>query len=160
MDPAGAADLLGDLKIRCPRDRTVMHKFRIPHREGDVGPGFLAERAQPDDEMVVDRCPICRGFWVDRGELEHVLEHGIERMAELKARATAADADVEPGAARPICPRDGASLIEMTDLRQGHIRYDMCPACGGIFFDAGELTDLSAHTLAERVWGLVRRLRK
>jgi Zn-finger nucleic acid-binding protein len=114
--------------------------------------------------MVIDRCPVCRGFWVDRGELEHVLEHGIQRMAELNAQATAAEQGMDhcmnQSAARLTCPRDGACLIEMTDLRQGHIRYDMCPTCGGIFFDAGELTDLSAHTLAERVRGLVRRLRR
>jgi len=165
--PAEAADLPGDLKITCPKDGTVMHKFRIPRRDSDAGPDFSvtsAERprmAQPStarpDEMVIDRCPACCGFWVDRGELEHVMEHGIERMAELRARALA-----EPHSGdRPtslVCPREGARLIEMTDLRQGHIRYDMCPTCGGIFFDSGELTDLSAHTLAERVRGLVRRL--
>ena len=44
----------------------------------------------PDDEqrLIVDRCPSCKGFWLDRGELERVAEVAGRVQAELSQRAT------------------------------------------------------------------------
>jgi len=32
---------------------------------------------------------------------------------------------------------------------QPHIWLEQCPACEGVFFDAGEFTDLRYHTVAD-----------
>ncbi|MGH8106910.1 MAG: hypothetical protein ACREO2_11360, partial [Arenimonas sp.] len=47
----------------------------------------------------------------------------------------------------PTCP--SSKLIRMVDPIQPHIWYESCPTCYGRFFDAGELTDLSRHTLED-----------
>ena len=39
--------------------------------------------------VELDMCPQCRGVWLDRGELEKILEGGREvRQADVKARET------------------------------------------------------------------------
>lgn len=122
-----------DSEIRCPKDSIVMQRLRV----GAIG---------------VDRCPRCRGVWLDRGELAALL---------LTKGAAAAVEHEEPeesvrrhqvGEVR--CPRDGAAMREVRDRTQRHVTYEECPACRGVFLDAGELTDLSELTLRERVLGL------
>lgn len=107
-----------------------MHKFRV-------------------GEVVIDRCPACRGFWVDRPELEAILvqENAAKRLDE-HARP---DPDHALHSAPYKCPRDRSDLIELLHIEQRHIHYESCTVCGGMFFDAQELTDLTENTLGERL---------
>jgi Zn-finger nucleic acid-binding protein len=40
-------------------------------------------------------------------------------------------------------------MDKIEDLDQPHIWIENCAVCGGIFFDAGELTDLKEKTLSD-----------
>ncbi|MBZ0173171.1 MAG: zf-TFIIB domain-containing protein, partial [Phycisphaerales bacterium] len=51
----------------------------------------------------------------------------------------------------PTCPRDNTPLTQVRDPKQPHVQYDLCPHCGGVFFDTGELADLTEFTLRERI---------
>lgn len=122
-----------DDAIRCPKDSIVMQRMFV----GAIG---------------VDRCPRCRGIWLDRGELAALLlTRGAAATVEHEDPATSVRRH-QVGEAR--CPRDGASMREVRDRKQRHVAYEECPSCRGIFLDAGELTDLSELTLRERIAGL------
>jgi Zn-finger nucleic acid-binding protein len=54
------------------------------------------------------------------------------------------------------CPEDGSLMEKTADDRQTHIWYESCPTCDGMFFDAGEFTDLKYDTLMDRVRDFVR----
>ena len=44
----------------------------------------------------------------------------------------------------------------MADERQTHIWYEACAECGGMFFDAGEFTDLKYDTFMDRLRDLLK----
>ena len=41
-------------------------------------------------------------------------------------------------------------MTPCNDVEQPHIRYEQCPDCGRIWFDAGEFTDWKYDTLMDR----------
>lgn len=56
--------------MRCPKDGTTLETF---HRNG----------------VEIERCPTCRGVWLDRGELDKIIaasigEEGSERYNREK----------------------------------------------------------------------------
>ncbi len=122
--------------ISCPKDGEPMSRIVL-------GP------------VPIDRCPTCGGVWLDKGELEEIrramLDHG-ETLDALDDLGTS-EPDSRP---RPLeCPRDRSRLSVHRDPKQSHIEYDSCSKCGGLFFDAGELSDLTEFTLAERLRSLL-----
>lgn len=103
------------------------------------------------DGVEIDRCTICSGIWFDAGEVE---------MLADKMAATAIDTgDVGTGKVHNKiedypCPRCSGAVRSQVDPKQRHIRYEVCSACDGSFFDAGEFKDLSEHTIADFFRGL------
>ena len=98
------------------------------------------------DGIEVDRCTFCKGLFFDAGEKE-VLRNS-------KAAATIDTGDTGRGGHtnaidRCFCPRCAAGMVRMVDVRQSHIWFEQCSSCGGSFFDAGEFTDLSKHTISD-----------
>ena len=137
-----------DQKIRCPRDGVVMHKFRLP-ADAPVeavsrGEDDVAQRAHAT--IGLDRCHVCRGFWVDLGELKAVLNQAscVARLAERRPPPPHNGETLD-------CPRCHTQLVRLSHHQQRHLKLDTCSVCGGIFFDAQELTDLSVFTLLERI---------
>ena len=55
--------------------------------------------------------------------------------------------------ARPLrCPRDGTETrTEDHRSRHGAFRLDLCPSCGGVFFDKGEIAKLTNDRELERL---------
>lgn len=47
--------------------------------------------------IEIDYCPSCRGVWLDRGELDKI----IERSAAYEARPSAPQQSVQPDSSRP-----------------------------------------------------------
>jgi Zn-finger nucleic acid-binding protein len=123
-----------DRLISCPKDAEPMHRITL-------------------GAVAIDRCPACGGVWLDTGELR-ALKH---TMLEDQHRRTIEQLDAlgtEEPAHRPeplLCPRDHARMSVHRDPRQPHVELDVCTKCGGMFFDAGELADLSELTLGERL---------
>jgi len=89
----------------------------------------------------VDRCTVCKGLWLDLGEV---------------AAPPAAVAAVDTGAARPVlaarrdtvCPRCRSALASVTDPDHG-VRYEKCGVCQGVFLDAGEWKKLNPGSLGQ-----------
>ena len=56
--------------------------------------------------VEIDYCPKCRGVWLDRGELDRIIEHAV---AEARASATAAPVSfLSPGATEAAWPGQAA----------------------------------------------------
>jgi Zn-finger nucleic acid-binding protein len=45
--------------------------------------------------VEIDYCPKCRGVWLDRGELDKIIERSATQMAPPETRAPAREAYVE-----------------------------------------------------------------
>jgi Zn-finger nucleic acid-binding protein len=110
-------------------------------------------RSQTIGAVEVDRCLSCGGLWLDVMERDKLLEAGAAALVDtvMPRQANA------PKDRTTKCPRDRSSLIHMVARPQSHISYESCTVCGGVFFDAGELKDLSEFTLRERVRSMFRR---
>lgn len=59
--------------------------------------------------VEIDYCPKCRGVWLDRGELDKIIE-----------RAAQAQALPEPRVAAPVPPQPAAAPSQPYPLQQGH----------------------------------------
>lgn len=127
---------VNDPAVTCPKDGTTMERFDA---EG----------------VAVDRCPTCRGIWLDLGELRELLDRDpdspplIVQLDTPERRVQRTHSPLSPD--EWICPRDSARLTSLRDPRQPHLEYELCSICGGVYFDAGELADLSRYTLLERL---------
>ncbi|MFG0325993.1 MAG: zf-TFIIB domain-containing protein [Phycisphaerales bacterium JB037] len=134
-----------DPLVACPKDGTMMERLSTGMVE-------------------IDRCPRCGGVWLDGGELTAVLKISDDPKALVRSidrGAAASDGSQAPSSKHQLdavrCPRDGSEMIELRDAQQRHIEYEACRSCGGVFFDAGELSDLSDFTLRERVKAMLGR---
>jgi Zn-finger nucleic acid-binding protein len=56
--------------MQCPNDQTVL---------------VMSERSG----IEIDYCPTCRGVWLDRGELDKIVERSLGAPAPAPARAPA-----------------------------------------------------------------------
>jgi Zn-finger nucleic acid-binding protein len=116
-------------------------------------PGTLEERTY-GRKITVHRCSECGGLWC---KPEPLLEMKREWMSE----AVLDSGDPKLGKALDQiedikCPEDGTLMAKTADERQTHIWYESCPTCDGMFFDAGEFTDLKYDTLMDRVRDFVK----
>ena len=65
-----------------------------PRSAGMLCPHCKIDLVMADRQSVeIDYCPKCRGIWLDRGELDKI----IERNAAYEARTPASQRTVEPG---------------------------------------------------------------
>jgi Zn-finger nucleic acid-binding protein len=105
-----------------------------------------------DGTVNAARCSGCGGMWLDAS--------GTTDRERLRAIAKVDSGDERTGrqydAMRDIeCPRCAVKMLTLADATQPHIGFESCPECGGSFFDAGELRDLSELTIAERLKTLI-----
>ena len=123
----GGAGIYWSGAMRCPKCRADMEQINYEGTE-------------------VDRCSYCNGIWFDDGELE---------LLSNKQAATAIDTGAHERSKNfnqldeYDCPRCGGEMIRKVDPQQTHIWYESCGECNGSFFDAGELLDLSEHTISD-----------
>jgi Zn-finger nucleic acid-binding protein len=127
-----------DRLISCPKDASPMSRVTL-------------------GAVRIDRCPACGGVWLDRGELD-AIKHTALEDEHRKTLDALDDLGVSEPARRPqplLCPRDHTRMSVYHDPAQKHIELDTCTKCGGVFFDAGELSDLTEITFGERLRGLL-----
>lgn len=96
--------------------------------------------------VALSGCPGCGGIWIDNASARQVLAAPERVYGELAERA-AANARNAARAASPICAECPATLDRT--VAQG-IELDVCPE-HGTWFDAHELTQLTAALRGERV---------
>ncbi|MEI5584843.1 MULTISPECIES: TFIIB-type zinc ribbon-containing protein [unclassified Agromyces] len=90
--------------MQCPNDGAVL---------------VMSERSG----IEIDYCPTCRGVWLDRGELDKI----IERAAQEFSRGAAAPAPApapQMAPQQPAPPQQGFSSNPLDALRQATGGYD------------------------------------
>ena len=105
-------------------------------------------------QIHIHRCDTCGGLWCNPDALQ-------EMKATWLAEAVLDTGSPKVGSSLDqvgdiLCPEGHGAMLKRYDLKQQHIWYEECPACGGIFLDAGEFTDLKFDTLLDRIRGLVK----
>lgn len=90
------------------------------------------------DQVEADHCPLCKGVWLDRGELELLTEKNGDRP-QILSSFTMCEQKNSNLRKCPIC------LEKMEPLACGpaaEVRIDRCPNRDGFWFDAGELSQI------------------
>ncbi|MDH5473625.1 MAG: zf-TFIIB domain-containing protein [Gammaproteobacteria bacterium] len=113
--------------MNCPKCNSEMEKVVFEHIE-------------------VNRCSHCQGIWFDL--------HEHEILKKIPHSDTIDIGDPNKGKeyntiSKISCPVCKTPMIRMVDNQQPHIWYESCATCYGVFFDAGEFTDLKHHTLVD-----------
>lgn len=93
----------------------------------------------------VERCTSCKGLWLDMLEEEDLKE--IVDGVDIGDPEVGKQFNKIDNIQCPVCP--SSTLLKMVDPQQPHIWFESCPTCHGRFYDAGELKDLSEHTLSD-----------
>lgn len=99
------------------------------------------------DQVEIDYCLACGGIWLDAGELEMLLDGGVEKDQMLSSFQSAQKVR-ERKKRCPICRKK----MEKTLAGHNHetVLLDRCPRGHGLWFDGGELQQvLSIGGLAE-----------
>jgi Zn-finger nucleic acid-binding protein len=89
---------------------------------------------------MFDKCHKCDGLWLDRGELERLIESGqtsVEKQLEEKYGNPEFETEKLAGYMR--CPRCQGRLQEITFTFTTRVRIDRCDQCLGVWIDAQEL---------------------
>jgi uncharacterized protein len=89
--------------------------------------------------IQVDRCPRCDGVWLDKDELNAILDQKLGRQIEQVSFAQAPLADDSAPAHCFRCDRAMVDLIGAAD-----VRFEWCEGCEGLFFDKGEISIIEA----------------
>jgi len=107
--------------MRCPRCGTSLSTVRVGSLETDI-------------------CDSCAGIWFDRFELSKV-DEAHELLGEfLLEGLVSRDRLLISQSPRLQCPRDADVVMMRRKFSPKQpIMIDECPACGGVWLDAGEL---------------------
>jgi Zn-finger nucleic acid-binding protein len=103
-------------------------------------------------DRVVHRCTACHGLWfkpVDLTRLRNTYKAEIiDAGSTRKGKELNKVEDID-------CPECGKQMSKVSDDDQTHIWYESCPDGHGVYFDAGELTDLSQDTFMDTIKGWI-----
>lgn len=110
--------------------------------------------------ILVDCCPTCEGIWLDGGELSMLQHHEEKSIEELhmEAREEAAEDRQRLVTAMDLCPACQKSPLEEQMLAR--VELDICPSCGGMYFDWGELTKVLEATESRGFMALIDSIRE
>ncbi|MGM0370390.1 MAG: zf-TFIIB domain-containing protein [Bacillota bacterium] len=86
------------------------------------------------DGVEVDYCVSCQGVWLDRGELELLLE-GTAGKDDLLDSLTQMETPTERVKPCPICNQEMEQIVVEND----NLILDQCSVEHGLWFDGGEL---------------------
>ena len=92
------------------------------------------------DTLEIDRCDLCNGVWLDKGELEAVLALELAPMIDEPHFRQPAVPMLGEAARCSACAADMLELVGPDD-----VHFDWCAGCEGMFFDGGELTIMQLY---------------
>jgi len=104
-------------------------------------------RPETYEDVEIDRCPHCRGVWLDAGELETVQ---VNQDSDFRGVPTSSfdsvNAAVEMAKSASEGPRGclvcEEPLVKKEYFSSSQIMIDACPKGHGMWLDSGELTRL------------------
>ncbi len=98
------------------------------------------------DEIQVDRCTECKGIWFDSRERDALLgkdgSESIDTGDVSIGRTLNEKHDI-------VCPRCMVFMSTVVDTEHGHLTYEKCPSCEGIYLDAGEFKESKEMSLMD-----------
>jgi len=102
-------------------------------------PKCRLEEMQPEsyEDMQVERCPVCRGLYLDRGKLEAMLKKKLGSVADNIVFAPTPEALDEAIAHCFRCDKDMELVKGPFD-----VFVNWCKSCGSMFLDQGELATI------------------
>ena len=93
------------------------------------------------NDIVIDKCPVCDGIWLDYNELEMLQKGEGSRFSLLISDLYRENAlEEEFNKMDGLCPKCNQSPLEVTML--DGVEVDRCPSCKGMFFDFGEIEEV------------------
>ena len=102
--------------------------------------------------VKIDRCEKTGAIWLDRGELGQLALLDARYKGVIKTIDRRKPDDVPRETRGPIaCPRDGATMLIVRDPDDEAVEFDVCPDCGGCYFDSGELGELTEYSFTDRI---------
>jgi uncharacterized protein len=106
-------------------------------------------------DMLVDRCTGCDGLWFDWNENLRLRGDSSAGGLDTGNPNVGIMLNAIEGVLCPVCRvrMDVLGVPEHT-----HVRFDCCPRCFGVFFDAGEFLEYQHGTLLDWLRGLLYRL--
>jgi Zn-finger nucleic acid-binding protein len=107
--------------------------------------------------VEVDRCNECQGIFFDAGE-----HHELKEVRGSGAIDTGnvATGKMYNDVKDVSCPRCQTKMFKISDVDQCHITVDVCPACRGVWFDAGEFKDFRSYTFSDYIKSLFYKKKK
>lgn len=102
--------------------------------------------------VKIDRCETTGAIWLDRGELGQLALLDARYKRVIKSIDTRRP-DETPRETRGQIhsPRTGARMLIVQDPDDPSVEFDVCPECGGCFFDSGELAELTDYSFVDRL---------
>ncbi len=105
------------------------------------------EKSIYEEDVEIDSCPICRGIWLDPGELERIQNSNENDYSHLIGKGKNSEAlsynRERQLKADPInCPNCSTRMKKEEHGLNSMIVVDLCPNCLGIWLDEGELEAL------------------
>lgn len=114
--------------MKCPNCQSECEKKEI---KDDYG-----------QDLEIDFCPNCQGFWFDRGELFRLPFSEAEKIDKPKEKF------VHPKDIR--CPHDSLPLEEFKDPHFPSLALWRCPGCNGYFLPSGQVYAYAAFREKEK----------
>jgi len=96
------------------------------------------------DDAHLERCPGCGGIWLDHGELDHIVDAEDEDVRWMEIDLWREALEMGGSISPRKCPNGHGHLATLT-YGKSKIEVDVCPICGGVWLDGGELEKIVAY---------------
>ena len=93
--------------------------------------------------VVIDQCPMCKGIWLDEGELSKLLKDKLgfdDEVPEEEFHQHWKDDFFDLKKAK--CPRCKKEMQRVKSAQDSRVTTDYCLECGGTWLDGGEIREL------------------
>jgi len=104
-------------------------------------------------ELEADKCLICGGVWLDKGELDKYLSGEIE---SVDSPSLGNEMDKRIDAKHGNCPRCGVKMAKAASFKNTGVTADACDQCQGVWLDYAEINILQkAANPKQGFWDLL-----
>ncbi len=100
-------------------------------------------------KILVHRCDTCGGLFCKPDVLREMKREWMSEIVIDSGNAKLGQKLNELGDID--CPECGIPMDKAYDAAQRHIWFETCGQCEGIYFDAGEFSDLKYDTFMDRI---------